>query len=63
MRGKGVVSKTVDTKMLQTVIRNSNISFGKVVSHDQLSNLVVNRINHVAMITNGIYLKKCTVLN
>ena len=58
-----MVSKTVDTKMLQTVIRNSNISFGKVVTHDQLSNLVVNRINHVAMITNA-FIKKmyCTKL-
>ena len=45
-----MVSKTVDTKMLQTV-RNNDISFGKVVAHDQLSHLVINKSNHVAMVT------------
>ena len=43
MRGEGVVSKTVDTKLLQTV-RNNDISFGKVVAHDQLSHLIINKI-------------------
>ena len=45
----GVVSKTVDTKMLQTV-RNNDISFGKVVAHCQLFHLVINKINHIAMV-------------
>ena len=45
-----MVSKSVDTKMLQTV-RNNDVSFGKVVAHDQLSHLVINKINHVAMVT------------
>ena len=48
----GVVSKTVDTKTLQTV-RNNGILLGKIVAHDQLSrsHLVINKINHVAMVT------------
>ena len=37
------MSKTVDSKMLQTV-RNHDISFGKVVAHDQLSHLVLNKL-------------------
>ena len=45
-----MVSKTVDTKMLQTVM-NNDISFGKVVAHDQLSHLLINKNNHVAMAT------------
>ena len=45
-----MVSKTVDTKMLQMVM-NNDISFGKVVAHDQLYHLVMNKINHVAMVT------------
>ena len=44
-----MVSKTVYTKMLQTV-RNNGIAFGKVVAYEQLSHLVINKINHVAMI-------------
>ena len=48
--GEGVVSKTVGTKMLQTV-RNNDISFGRVVAHEQQSHLVINKINHVAMVT------------
>ena len=35
--------------MLQT-IRNNEISFGKVVAHDQLSHLEINKVNHVAMV-------------
>ena len=31
--------------------RNNDISFHKVVAHDQLSYLVINKINHVAMVT------------
>ena len=45
-----MVSKTVDTKMLQTVW-NNDISFGKIVAHDQLPHLVINKIDHVAMVT------------
>ena len=45
-----MVSKTVDTKTLQTV-RNNGILLGKIVAHDQLSHLVINKINHVAMVT------------
>ena len=45
-----MVSKSVDTKMLQT-FRNNDISFGKVVAHNQLSHLVINKIYHVAMVT------------
>ena len=45
-----MVSKTIDTKMLQTV-RNNDISFGKEVARDQHSHLVINKINHVAMVT------------
>ena len=37
-------------QMFQTV-RNNDVSFGKVVAHDQLSHLVINKINHVAMVT------------
>ena len=58
IRGEGVVSKTVDTKMLQ-MVRNNDISFVKTVAHDQLYHLVINKINHhysdwvfhVAMVT------------
>ena len=50
MKGQGVVSKTVDTKMLQTV-KNNDVLFGKVVAHDQLFHLVILKINHVAMVT------------
>ena len=45
-----MVSKTVDTKMLQTV-RNNDIFIGKVVAHDQLSHLVINKINLIVMVT------------
>ena len=45
-----MVSKTIDTNMLQTV-RSNHISFGKEVAQDQLSHLVINKINHVAMVT------------
>ena len=45
-----MVRKTVKTKMLQTVW-NNDISFGKVFAHDQLSYLVTNNFNHVAMVT------------
>ena len=31
--------------------RNNDSSIGKVVAHDQLSHLVINKINHVAMVT------------
>ena len=45
-----MVSKTIDTKMLQTV-RNNDNSFGREVARDQHSHLVINKINHVAMVT------------
>ena len=45
-----MVGKTVDTKMWQTVW-NNDISFGKIFAHDQLSHLVIAKINHVAMVT------------
>ena len=47
-----MVSKTVKTKMLQTVW-NNDISFGKVFAHDQLSYLVTNNFNLVAMVTSS----------
>ena len=33
------------------MVRNNDISFVKTVAHDQLSHLVINKINHVAMVT------------
>ena len=33
------------------MVRNYDISFGKVVAPDQLSHLVINKINHAAMAT------------
>ena len=51
IRRKAVwLAKRRSKKMLQTV-RNNDISFDKVVAHDQLSHLVINKINDVAMAT------------
>ena len=33
------------------MVMNNDTSFGKVVAHDQLYHLVMNKINHVAMVT------------